>query len=90
MKACRCDEVAPGIAVQRGVLNRLIPPDAEEAYVTQLAKGQATCLGELRELADRSLVDVTEVPFFDVEVRNVYGLRALGAALFAAEAQAVR
>ena len=71
-----------GIAVRRGVLNRLIPPESEESYVSQLAKGQATCLDELRELADRSLISVTEVPYFDVEVRAVYGLRALGNALF--------
>ena len=71
-----------GIAVRRGVLNRLIPPESEDTYVSQLAKGQAVCLDELRQLADRSLVSVTEVPYFDVEVRAVYGLRALGAALF--------
>ena len=71
-----------GIAVRRGVINRLIPPESEDTYVSQLAKGQAVCLDELRQLADRSLVSVTEVPYFDVEVRAVYGLRALGAALF--------
>ena len=75
--------------MRRGVLNRLIPPESEESYVGQLAKGQQVCLDELRQLADRSLISVTEVPYFDVEVRAVYGLRALGAALFsAAEAEA--
>lgn len=72
-----------GIATRRGVLNRLIPPDGEETYIAQLAKGQAVCLDELRDLAQRSLLDVTEVGYFDVEVRAVYGLRALGMALFA-------
>lgn len=71
-----------GIAVRRGVLNRLITADGEGDYVTQLAKGQAVCLGELRSLATRADVSVTEVPFFDVEVRATYGLRALGSALF--------
>ena len=50
--------------------------------LTQLAKGQGTCLAELRTLATRADVSVTEVPYFDVEVRATYGLRALGAALF--------
>jgi len=71
-----------GIAVRRGVLNRLIPADGEASYVEQLAKGQGTCLAELRTLATRADVSVTEVPYFDVEVRATYGLRALGAALF--------
>ena len=71
-----------GIAVRRGVLNRLIPADGEAAYVEQLAKGQRVCLDELRELAERADVSVTEVGYFDVEVRAVYGLRAMGAALF--------
>jgi len=70
------------IAVRRGVLNRLIPPDGEASYVEQLAKGQGQCLDELRSLATRADVSITEVPFFDVEVRATYGLRALGAALF--------
>ena len=77
-----------GIAVRRGVLNRLVPPESEASYLAQLAKGQAGCLDELRTLAERSLVSVTEVPFFDAEVRAVYGLRALGAALFTAPAPA--
>ena len=71
-----------GIAVRRGVLNRLIPADGQADYVSQLAKGQQTCLGELRGLASRADVSVTEVPYFDVEVRATYGLRALGSALF--------
>ena len=39
-------------------------------------------LGELSDLAKRSDVSVTRVPFFDTEVRSVYGLRAMSAALF--------
>jgi arsenite-transporting ATPase len=77
-----------GIAVRRGVLNRLIPPDGEEKYIAQLAKGQGACLDELRQLAGRGDVSITEVPFFDAEVRAVYGLRAMGAALFGKQADA--
>ena len=75
-----------GIAVRRGVLNRLIPADGEDTYIEQLAKGQAVCMAELHELATRADVSVTEVPYFDVEVRATYGLRAIGAALFDAPA----
>jgi hypothetical protein len=41
-----------------------------------------TCLDELRDLSNRADVTLTSVPYFDVEVRSVYGLRALSAALF--------
>ena len=70
------------IAARRGVLNRLVSADAEEAYLARMAKGQGVCLGELTDLAARSDVSVTRVPFFDTEVRSVYGLRAMSAALF--------
>jgi len=78
---------AQNIAVRRGVLNRLIGADTDDAYLGRLSRGQQQCLGELRELAIRSEVSLTEVPFFDVEVRSVYGLRALGGALFDAPAE---
>lgn len=71
-----------GIACRRGVLNRLIMPDADSAYIEQLTKGQQMCLKELDDLATRADVSLTKVPYFDVEVRAVYGLRALGNALF--------
>lgn len=71
-----------GIACRRGVLNRLIAEDADSAYVEQLTKGQQVCLTELDDLATRADVSLTKVPYFDVEVRAVYGLRALGSALF--------
>ena len=71
-----------GIAVRRGVLNRLVDADAEDAYAARLAQEQSRCLEELRGLAARGELSTTEVPYFDVEVRAVYGLRAMGAALF--------
>ena len=75
-----------GIAVRRGVVNRMLSAsDAEGTYLAQLSKGQAACLRELRELAERAAVDVTEVPYFDTECRAIYGLRALGAALLDAK-----
>ena len=71
-----------GIAVRSAIVNRLINEDAADSYLEQLAKGQQGCLGELNELAARCDVDVTPVPYFDVEVCSAYGLRAMGAALF--------
>ncbi|KAL1520168.1 hypothetical protein AB1Y20_023638 [Prymnesium parvum] len=75
---------AQSIACRRGVLNRLLLDDADEAYVETLAKGQRVCLGELDALAARADVSITKVAYFDAEVRAVYGLRALADALFGA------
>ena len=71
-----------GIAVRRGVVNRLIATDVADGYVARLANGQRQCLAELDDLAARCAVDVTQVPYFDTELRSVYGLRAMGSALF--------
>ncbi|EOD38769.1 hypothetical protein EMIHUDRAFT_224177 [Emiliania huxleyi CCMP1516] len=71
-----------GIAVRRGVVNRLIATDVADGYVARLANGQRQCLAELDDLAARCAVDVTQVPYFDTELRSVYGLRAMGNALF--------
>jgi arsenite-transporting ATPase len=74
-----------GVAVRRAVLNRLLDEGQQQAFIDRLARGQAECLAELNELGRRSDVSITPVPFFDVEVRAVYGLRAMGNALFAPE-----
>ena len=71
------------IAVRRGVLNRLLSAEQEASYLEQLSKSQAECLGELYTLSDRAAVSLTQVGYFDVELRAVYGLRAMGVALFA-------
>lgn len=52
-------------------------------YVSRLHKGQAACLERLRKLADGKNVgggggnlDISPVPFFDMEVAGVYPLRS--------------
>lgn len=71
-----------GVAVRRAVLNRLLSGEQEQPFIDRLAKGQRDCLDELDALGARCDVSVTAVPLFDVEVRGVYGLRAMGTALF--------
>ena len=49
-----------GIAVRRGVLNRLIDEDQQkDGYLGRLSKGQLECLNELGDLASRCDVSVT-------------------------------
>ena len=64
------------------MLNRLVAPDAGEAYLQRLAAGQAKCRDELHALARTAAVDLSEVGYFDRELIAVHGLRAMSAALF--------
>jgi hypothetical protein len=55
--------------------------------VQRLTKGQAEGVRQLEVLTADAGVSLTRVPFFDVEVRGVYGLRAMSTALFTKQPQ---
>lgn len=74
---------ADGVAVANVIVNLVLPDSAAEPYVRRLVRGQQGCLEELREASAAKDVAVTQVPFFDVEVRGEYGLRAMGEVMFA-------
>lgn len=57
-------------------------PDSSADYVSRLHKGQAACLNRLQTLADsggssgeEGTLDISPVPYFDMEVAGVYPLR---------------
>jgi arsenite-transporting ATPase len=60
--------------------------NAAMGYMDRLRREQGRCCEELREVAEKAdgggdsetHIDVTEVPWLDVEARSVYGLRAVG------------
>lgn len=64
-------------------LNRqVVDPESTAEYVARLHKGQVQCLDRLRRFIDGSAgkagggtLDVSQVPFFDMEVAGVYPLR---------------
>lgn len=77
-----------GVAVRNIIVNQVIPNGAARRYVQTVVKQQAARVAELRDVngaADKP-VDVVEVPYFDVEVRGVYGLQALGHPMFSTDA----
>lgn len=74
---------ADGVAVANVIVNLVLPDTAAEPYVRRLVRGQQGCLEKLREASAAKDVAVTQVPFFDVEVRGEYGLRAMGEVMFA-------
>ncbi|GAB0494857.1 hypothetical protein MMPV_006153 [Pyropia vietnamensis] len=72
-----------GVAVANVIVNLVLPDSAAESYVRRLVRGQQGCLDKLREASAAKDVAVTQVPFFDVEVRGEHGLRAMGEVMFA-------
>eukprot|EP00741_Cyanophora_paradoxa_P012326 tig00000169_g11911.t1 len=76
-----------GIAVRTAVVNQVVP--AEEAggagaaagFAQRVARQHARTLEHLRTDPALAGLQVIAVPYFDAEVRGVYGLRSLAAAL---------
>lgn len=61
---------------------QIVSPDSGPDYVSRLHKGQAACIDRLQKLADgttgggkEGTLDISPVPFFDMEVAGVYPLR---------------
>eukprot|EP00752_Nemacystus_decipiens_P006686 g6013.t1 len=73
-----------GVAVRNIVVNQVVSPDSGPEYVSRLHKGQTACIDRLQKLADGKggKLDISPVPFFDMEVAGVYPLRYLGTAAY--------
>jgi len=68
-----------GIPVNSMVVNQIIEGDAGEAFAERVSRGQQRCLTKIRSAF--SDLEIIEVPFFDTEVRGIYGLQPLGQAI---------
>lgn len=56
--------------------------EASEAYLRRLRRGQTQSLAELQRMAEGASVPLIQVPYFDMEVRTVYGLRVISGVIF--------
>ncbi len=52
------------------------------AYIGRMARAQGKVETETWQLGKDRNLSVTRVPLFDVEIRNIHGLRAMAGALF--------
>jgi len=50
---------------------------AADAFLNNLRQGQGKCLSSLDQLSVSNNVPVIKVPYFDMEIRTVYGLRVI-------------
>ena len=85
------------ISIRRVIINQVLPLSsiqnddsssqessdlATNAYLDRLRSGQKQSLQELQKLAEMSNTNLIQIPYFDMEVRTVYGLRVVGSAIF--------
>eukprot|EP00904_Undaria_pinnatifida_P003458 jgi/Undpi1/13112/HiC_scaffold_8.g02774.m1 len=79
-----CVFVALEVPVKHVVVNKVVEESVQDGYLARLSKGQAVGVEQLEQVTKgASGVSLTKVPYFDVEVRNVYGLRFMAQTLFA-------
>lgn len=76
------------ILVRRLVVNQMVTDigadgseEAAKAHLDRLRAGQARSLQALDRIAEEAGVEVSRVPFYDMELRTVYGLRMISNAL---------
>ena len=82
------------IAIRRLIINQVLPSQndgngtqestdlASNAYLDRLRSGQKKSVEELQKLAAMTNTNLVQIPYFDMEVRTVYGLRVVGGAIF--------
>lgn len=78
VKALKMD----GVRVRNLVINQVIPEGEARKYVGRIAEEQGKWIDELKDAGVEKGIEITQIPFFDREVRGVYGLRAMAEAMF--------
>lgn len=84
-----------GILVRRLIVNQVLPSSSDTAgaggeeavgvssYLERVRVGQARSMQELRSLSSAAGINLVQVPFFDMEIRTVYGVRVISKIIFA-------
>lgn len=65
------------VAVRRLVVNQVLAEHVKDGYWNRLRAGQQVALTDVGKAAAAAGVHLTEVPYFDTEMRTVYALRVL-------------
>ena len=78
VRSLRKDEVE----VNNLIINQVIPDSSAGAYVDRIVGNQDKCIAEMEAAERDKKIWLVQVPFFDVEVRGLYGLRAMASSMF--------
>lgn len=71
-----------GVAVNNLIINQVVPEGEGTAFVNRVVSEQVVCLKQVAEICKQWGLVTVRAPFFDTEVRGVYGLRAMAGSLF--------
>lgn len=74
-----------GVRIKSMIVNQVVSEDSASGFVSRVVRGQSACLSTLQASCDSKDIHVTQLPFFDTEVRGLPALRALGMLAFAEE-----
>lgn len=86
-----------GISVRRLIVNQVLPSPSSSSsssdtvsgegsvssYLERVRVGQARSIQELRSLSSAAGINLVQVPYFDMEIRTVYGVRVISKIIFA-------
>lgn len=81
IKALRKD----GVACRNLIVNQVISDESAEKFVGRVIQGQGQCILELEAAGKEKNIAMTQLPYFDVEVRGLPALRALAAVAFSSD-----
>lgn len=65
------------VAIRRVVINQVLGEEVSQGYWARLRAGQQVALADVERAVAAGGVQVTEVPYFDTEMKTVYALRVL-------------
>jgi len=79
-----------GILVRRLIINQVLPSSSDgegasgvSSYLQRVRTGQSRSIEELRSLSTAADISLVQVPYFDMEIRTVYGVRVISKIIFA-------
>lgn len=70
------------VKVDNLIINQIIPEASTASYVERIVNDQKRCIEELGQAGENKNISFIQVPFFDVEVRGIYGLSAMADTMF--------
>ncbi|PXF39774.1 ATPase asna-1 [Gracilariopsis chorda] len=77
-----------GVMVKNLIIHQIIGDTAATVFVRRIIDNQSKYIEQLHEAGAEKDIELTEVPYFDVEVRGTYGSQVMAKSLFSLIVQA--
>lgn len=70
------------VMVKNLIINQVVAKDTAVSFVKRVVADQEKCIESLADEKNEKGIGLVKVPFYDVEVRGVFGLRAMAQSMF--------